>query len=261
MKKLVLFVMMVISPLSWAEWVSAGSTIDGAGEVYFDSTSVQKNGSVIKVFWIKNYPSQQATRKGKKYQSVKIFGIYDCKSETSKRPSIVFYSGSMGAGEAVISAVFQEEDEKFTPLLPDTEDAMISKIVCNDLNIGNQRDALPNAGGGKKLIKLFVAGPNEGNEAGASVYIDSKSLTGSFPNKKFTLVIDYPAPMAVEKFMMNSAVMKMEMNCSESSIRLVKIELMSDKLGSGDLLKNVEGDTWRKIPANFHMLPDLVCVK
>ena len=55
--------------------------------------------------------------------------------------------------------------------------------------------------------------------------------------------------------------MKMEINCDESLIRLVKIELMSDKVGNGDLIKVVEGDSWRKLPANFYMLLDLVCVK
>jgi len=119
----------------------------------------------------------------------------------------------------------------------------------------------PNEGGGQKLVKLFFAGPDEGNLAGATIYFNQKSLSGNFTNKNFALVADYSNPLAFEKSMMRSAVMKMEMNCDEALIRPVKIELMSDPVGNGDLIKVIDGDSWRKLPDNFYMLPDLVSVK
>ena len=265
MKIIILSLLIAICPLASAEWVNAGSSEDGAFGVYIDSNSIRKSGPIIRVSWIKNYSSVQSTRKGKKYKSVQTVSVYDCKAELSKISSIAFHSESMGAGEAVISTVFQEEDQ-FSPILSSSEDTLVWQFVCRNTNkeggSPSQKSKLPpHEGVGKKLVKLFVAGPDEGNEAGATIYFDQKSLAGNSTNKKFALVIDYLDPLAVEKSMMKSAVMKMEMNCGESLIRAVKIELMSDKVGNGDLIKVVEGDSWRKLPANFYMLPDLVCVK
>ena len=265
MKIIILSLLIAICPLASAEWVNAGSSEDGAFGVYIDSNSIRKSGPIIRVSWIKNYLSVQSSRKGKKYKSVLIVSVYDCKAESSKLSSIAFHSESMAAGEAVISAVFEEEDP-LLPILSSSEDTVVWQFVCKNTNkeggSPSPKSKLPpNEGGGKKLVKLFVAGPDEGNEAGATIYFDQKSLAGNFTNKKFALVIDYPDALAVEKSMMRSSVMKMEMNCDESLIRLVKIELMSDKVGNGDLIKVVEGDSWRKLPANFYMLLDLVCVK
>ena len=264
MRKIILSLLIAICPLASAEWVNAGPSEDGTFSVYIDNNSIRRNGSIIRVSWIKNYPSVQSTRRGKKYQSVHLINVYDCKAELSKLSSIAFHSEPMGAGEAVISAVYEEA--QFTQILSSNEDTLVWQFVCKNTNkeggSPSQKSKLPpNEGGGQKLVKLFVAGPDEGNVAGATIYFNQKSLAGNLTNKNFALVVDYPDPLAVEKSMMRSAVMKMEMNCGESLIRLVKIELMSDKVGNGDLIKVIEGDSWRKIPDNFYMRPDLVCVK
>jgi hypothetical protein len=60
---------------------------------------------------------------------------------------------------------------------------------------------------------------------------------------------------------MNSAIMKMEINCDTLMLRLMNIELMSGSMGSGNLVRNEKGDTWRQIPSSFHMIPALVCGK
>lgn len=113
----------------------------------------------------------------------------------------------------------------------------------------------------KKWIKLFIAGSEEGNEAGSTIYFETESVNGGFTQKKLSLLIDYPTPRPIEKHMMNSAVMKIELNCSELLMRLIKIELMTHNMGGGTMIQTIEGDSWRKVPSKFHMLPNLVCSK
>jgi hypothetical protein len=265
MKNIIALLLASICSLASAEWINVGASEDGSFDIFIDNSSIQKIGSISQVSWIKNYSSIQSTRRGKKYKSVHMVSVYDCKLELSKFASIAFYSESMAAGEAVISNV-NKEDEPFSPILSSSDDAMVWQFVCKNTNIerGNksQKNNLPTkAGGDKELVKLFVAGPDEGNEAGATIYLDQNSFAGNLVKKKFVLVIDYPEPLAVEKNMMKSTVMRMEMNCGESLIRAVKLELMSEQLGAGNLVKAVDGDSWRKVPSNFYMLPDLVCKK
>ena len=267
MKNFMALVLASICSLASAEWINAGTSEDGSFDILIDNSSIRRTGLISQVSWIKNYSAIQSTRrgKGKKYKSVQMVSVYDCKLELSKLASIAFYSESMAAGEAVISNVYQEE-EPFSPILSSSEDALVGQFVCKNTIIergskSQKNNFPPNAGGDKELVKLFVAGPDEGNEAGATVYLDQNSFAGTLVKKKFVLVIDYPDPLAVEKNMMKSTVMRMEMNCSESLIRALKLELMSEQLGAGNLIKAIDGDSWRKVPSNFYMLPDLVCKK
>ena len=133
MKIIILSLLIAICPLASAEWVNAGSSEDGAFGVYIDSNSIRKSGPIIRVSWIKNYLSVQSSRKGKKYKSVLIVSVYDCKAESSKLSSIAFHSESMAAGEAVISAVFEEEDP-LLPILSSSEDTVVWQFVCKNTN-------------------------------------------------------------------------------------------------------------------------------
>jgi hypothetical protein len=264
MKNIMALVLASICSLASAEWINAGTSQDESYEVYIENTSIEVSGSIAKVLWMQNYLPASGTRKNRKWKSVQHISIYDCNAKTGRQASVAFYSNQMGAGEAGLSEVFGEEE--FGPVLSGTVDEMVLKIACKSggregANSSQKTRSSTQTSNAKKLVKLFVAGPEEGNEAGATIYLDQTSFGGNLVKKKFVLVIDYPDPLAVEKNMMKSTVMRMEMNCGESLIRAVKIELMSEQLGAGHLIKAIDGDSWRTVPSNFYMLPDLVCKK
>ena len=96
MRKLILAILLiVISTSAMAEWelIDGGKVFD----TYFDATSIKKDGSKAKMWVIWDYKTPQKDL-NQPYLSVLDKSVYDCKNETNKTLTRVFYTNNMRQG-------------------------------------------------------------------------------------------------------------------------------------------------------------------
>ncbi len=128
MKRLLLVYLMMTCSVSWAEWkYSVESDIFTD---YFDKSTIRRNGSIVKMWIMRDYFSSQTNNTGKSYSSAKILFSFNCKDATKEVISIVQFSGSMGIGDVVFSETTKESQLEFTPFSPGSVNAANSQIAC-----------------------------------------------------------------------------------------------------------------------------------
>jgi hypothetical protein len=88
------------------EWVKAGE--NGAATIYFDSSTISREGNIVKMSKLVDYPTPPVQNFTKPFKSFKVQIEFDCKEGNSRRVSDVFYADNMGKGEAVLTEKIDE---------------------------------------------------------------------------------------------------------------------------------------------------------
>jgi hypothetical protein len=114
--------------VSWAEWEEKVS--DGISKIYFNKSTIRKNGQIIKMWVLEDFVTVQRISDGRKYKSSKVYHAIDCKSEMRAIASIVFYESEFGGGKVIVSLYNQEKNWNWKPIVPDSISEMMLKVAC-----------------------------------------------------------------------------------------------------------------------------------
>jgi hypothetical protein len=127
MHKIILMLLLaVVSGNAMATWVSVGQT---EHETYYvNKATIHKSGNTVKMWSLIDYKSAQHTSDGELYLSSKAQTEYDCEESRLRILNAIWSSGYMGTKYSVMSRSIKSE--KWTPVVPDSPDAMLWKIAC-----------------------------------------------------------------------------------------------------------------------------------
>jgi hypothetical protein len=134
MKKIIYFIFIFTSSYAWAGWeIFNMNESEGSNLVFlYDSSTIKKNGEVVKVWTMFNSDRPKTTTTGKKYSSAISLKIYNCKEVKTEILHLVFYSGLDGTGNSVQSHDWDESEIKMKHFVPNSIDDSLYKIVCKN---------------------------------------------------------------------------------------------------------------------------------
>ena len=127
--RILFFMLMIICPLSWAEWERTAET--GKMDFYHDKSTIRRNGLIAKMWALIDYQEEQSDSSGNRYKSQKVFRIANCGEEIVAVISFSQFSGSMGNGESNLTAVYKESEWIWVPISPGSIAEKEWKIACN----------------------------------------------------------------------------------------------------------------------------------
>jgi len=110
-----------------AEWVGIYSDDDVDG--YVDTTSIRKNGNLVKMWGMEDFKTGRNTWNGV-FLSRKAQQEYDCRNENDRVLALVTYSGNMGSGKVISSFTFNEHESPARPIVPGSNSEIQWKIAC-----------------------------------------------------------------------------------------------------------------------------------
>lgn len=111
-----------------ADWNLVQESVNA--RLYFEPTSVQRNGSIVKLWVMYTYKTAQRMRDGTSYRSTKVQEEYDCATD---RLRIVFYAAYSGVDGGGISVHSQNSIEEWRPAIPGTLGEYTLKFICGRL--------------------------------------------------------------------------------------------------------------------------------
>ena len=123
MKKVILFIALVATPVFASDWVRLTET-DTGSVVEVDTESRGLSGSIARI-WLRIDHSKDATKKAR--QSKELWK-FNCQSGTSFTASWVNYAAD---GSVISSGSPLEYDFKYEPVVPDTVGDTVMKIACD----------------------------------------------------------------------------------------------------------------------------------
>ena len=131
MKKLLLTILLTfISLNAMAEWtLVAASTDDSPDFFYMDKRTIKREGNKVSAWTLTNYANPKDFS-GKLYLSIKSKSSYDCRDETEKILSIVWYEESNGKGKVIDSFHPKANELETRVIVPDTIGAMLMNLAC-----------------------------------------------------------------------------------------------------------------------------------
>jgi hypothetical protein len=109
MKRLLFVFLMMTCSVSWAEWEILSGAANGLYIEYYDKSTIRKNGEIVKMWTMLEFSEVQTSSAGKSFQSSKALKAFNCKSEEGVLISYIFFSGSMGQGNVVVSETLKEK--------------------------------------------------------------------------------------------------------------------------------------------------------
>jgi len=101
MKKILLFIALMISHPAMAQWVDIGEGSDVT--LYMDFSRITKDGGYISAWAMFDYNIPRKDVYGKTYNSSVVKSQYDCVRKQRMTTDIYFYSGRMGEGVVIWS--------------------------------------------------------------------------------------------------------------------------------------------------------------
>ncbi len=131
MKKLLFAVMISTCSVAWAEWEQLSISGDFEFSIYVDNAPRKKNGSIVKMWELRDFSSVQTNSSGDKFKSAKILYAYDCKEDAVAIISGTQYTGAVGSGKVIWSATFPEKALNWEPKIPGSLGEIKWKIACN----------------------------------------------------------------------------------------------------------------------------------
>ena len=127
MKRLLFAALMTVCSVSWAEWELI--EINEEFVFYFDKKTIQKNGTAVKMWEMKDYVSVQYFQ-GEQYNSEKIYKVYDCNSKMQTIASLIYFSNELGGGNSIWSDTRQEKDWEWVATVPSSIGHSLWQIAC-----------------------------------------------------------------------------------------------------------------------------------
>ena len=116
------------------DWVTISS--DYESSFYFDRTSLKRDGQIVEVLLLWDFPEVQLTRRPiKPYRSATRLTRYDCKAGTRANVESTLYRGPMASGE--VTEVYRTPDAEihFEWVNPDAPGGESMRRVCADAAI------------------------------------------------------------------------------------------------------------------------------
>ena len=125
MKLLIAALLAVFSTSVLAEWTE----VDGNGDftAYADRSTIRKSGNRVKMWDLTDFKVVK-TVQGKSRLSGASQQEYDCKEETIKVLTFIWYSKNMGVGEVVYSSGTMHEEP--IPMSPSSIGEALFKVAC-----------------------------------------------------------------------------------------------------------------------------------
>ena len=124
--------LLLASPASFAaDWVSISS--DYESSFYFDRASLKREGAIVEVLLLWDYPEMQLTRRPiKRYRSATRLTRYDCQAGRRANIESTLYLGPMASGE--VTEVYRTPDAEihFEWVNPDAPGGESMRRVCAD---------------------------------------------------------------------------------------------------------------------------------
>ncbi|MFL6579497.1 MAG: surface-adhesin E family protein [Burkholderiales bacterium] len=126
---LALYLFLAAQAASAAEWLSISS--DEESSFYFDATSLKRDGDIVEVVLLWDFPELQLTRKPvKPYLSATRLTRFDCKAGRRANVESTLYRGRMASGE--VTDVYRTPDAElqFEWVNPDAPGGESMRRVC-----------------------------------------------------------------------------------------------------------------------------------
>lgn len=129
MLKLLVFLLLFSVPTLAADWVEISS--DAQSEFYFDRDSLKRDGDIVEILLLWNFPEEQITRRPVKvYRSATRLTRYDCNKGGRANIESTLYRDAMASGE--ISEVYRTPDAeiRFEWVNPEAPGGKSMRRVC-----------------------------------------------------------------------------------------------------------------------------------
>ena len=105
-----------------ADWQKYSSGGDDGTSLFFNRSTIKKNGNKVKLWLLIDYLTPFNSAK-----SIKYYREFDCKKDTVETLFIATYKENMGMGDLIISG---KSENGVTPIIPDSTDAILKNIMC-----------------------------------------------------------------------------------------------------------------------------------
>ena len=128
MKRLLFAVLMTVCSVSWAEWEMTGKA-EGLTH-YHDKSTITINDITAQMWVMYEFPQVRTNTDGGRYKSAKSLLAFNCKYETLAMISVIQYSGSLGAGDVVLSDSYNESEWIWDRIVPNTLVKVELDIAC-----------------------------------------------------------------------------------------------------------------------------------
>ena len=114
-----------------AAWTLVAATDDENDYYFIDKSSIRKNGTRVKAWFLNDMKIPSKNSDGTYYLSKKIFNEFDCKNETNIGLALVATSENMGKG-AVVFSYTNDDARKFSPqpIVPGSIGESMLKAAC-----------------------------------------------------------------------------------------------------------------------------------
>lgn len=124
MKKLLFaLTLVIISTDALASW----TLISEANQVYVDFSSIRRAGSIVRIWVLTNFRTEQELVVSKKFLSVVSLEEHDCQSGKFRLLDNTAYSDLMGKGSVIFSA---NQMSEWQYVQPETNGATRWEIAC-----------------------------------------------------------------------------------------------------------------------------------
>ena len=125
MKKTI-FVLLMFCGVAHAEWTKV--TFNDETTMFLDSTTVKRNGDLVRVDTLMNFPlGTTSDDKKYSYKSSRTIEEFDCKKNLSRTISFTWYPEIMGNGKKVYS---DNNAYKFEKIVPSSLFDAVKRKVC-----------------------------------------------------------------------------------------------------------------------------------
>lgn len=144
MKLLIAALLAVFSTNVMAEWTRVSGDDDSTA--YADLSTIRKSGDKVKMWEMADFTAAQTVKTPSNmlylYLSMESQYEYDCKEETSRMLTFIWYSKNMGAGEVIYKS--GNIHAEFEPVAPGSYGGILFKVACgklapNDLHLNERK--------------------------------------------------------------------------------------------------------------------------
>jgi hypothetical protein len=126
MRNIILLLMLAaVSSNAMAEWIRVDG--DATSTLYYDTSRIIKNDSMVKMWSLINYKTPQALVHGA-YMSEMMQDEFNCKDELVRNLYHSYHSDAMGKGDKLLPTFFPE---KWSPVEPNSLNESILKLACS----------------------------------------------------------------------------------------------------------------------------------
>lgn len=138
MKSALLVLLLVVSSNALAEWlvVDSAATFNAVFSLYADSSSIEKEGDIVKVSFLADYKSSQVRSSHphlKPYLSIQMKSEFDCKENKSRVLLAVAFPENMGGGVGINMSgdgAPEIDTTKWWPVPPNGHIVSMLKYAC-----------------------------------------------------------------------------------------------------------------------------------